>query len=73
MRIVDRLPRTQCDSCKRMIGCHLYCETDIENAYKLSLEELKLMIDEEYYDGGYGDYHEVEMIVRMIEELMSKL
>lgn len=26
-------------------------------------------IDEEYYDGGYGDYHEVAMIVRMLEQL----
>lgn len=26
-------------------------------------------IDDEYCDGGYGDYHEVAMIVRMLEQM----
>lgn len=33
-----------------------------------ALDELQDKIDYEYYDGGYGDYHEVEMITRMIKE-----
>lgn len=37
--------------------------------YNQALEDLKSKIDDEYYDGGYGDYHEVEMIVRMIEQI----
>ena len=35
-------------------------------------KNLEKRIDEEYYDGGYGDYHEVEMIVRMIEQLSKE-
>lgn len=46
---------------------------DRENkAYNQALEDLKNKIDDEYCDGNYGDYHEVEMIVRMIDELMKK-
>lgn len=37
--------------------------------YNKALDDIKTKIDDEYYDGGYGDYHEVEMIVRMIEQL----
>ena len=37
--------------------------------YNKALEDLKNKIDDEYCDGDYGDYHEVEMIVRMIEQL----
>lgn len=37
--------------------------------YNKALEDLQERIDEEYYDGGYGDYHEVDMIVRMIEQM----
>lgn len=37
--------------------------------YNQALEDLQKMIDCEYYDGGYGTYHEVEMIARMIEQL----
>lgn len=44
-------------------------EIEKNKSYNQALEDLQKMIDDEYYDGGYGDYHEVEMIVRMIERL----
>lgn len=44
-------------------------EKEKKEIYNQALEDLQKMIDCEYYDGGYGDYHEVEMIVRMIEQL----
>lgn len=37
--------------------------------YNSALNDVKDMIYDEYYDGGFGDFHEVEMIVRMIEHL----
>ena len=36
------------------------------------IDELLSRIDDEYCDGGYGDYHEVEMIVRMIQQLKEQ-
>lgn len=41
----------------------------LNKAYNQALDDLQREIDSEYYDGGYGDYHEVEMIARMIAEL----
>lgn len=40
-----------------------------DESYNQALEDLQNMIDNEYYDGGYGTYHDVEMITRMIEQL----
>lgn len=36
------------------------------------IEDIISKIDDEYYDGGYGDYHEVEMIVRMLEKMKGE-
>lgn len=47
-------------------SCSLCCGCE---QYERALADLKSKIDEEFYDGGYGTYHEVEMIVRMIEKL----
>lgn len=44
-------------------------QRDMNIAYNQALEDLQKMIDYEYYDGGYGTYHEVEMIIKMIEQL----
>lgn len=44
-------------------------QRDMHIAYNQVLEDLQEIIDEEYYDGGYGDYHEVAMIVRMLEQM----
>ena len=72
MTIEDILERTQFNKCDGTMGCHLYCRESLKNAYNLALEELQSMIDKEYYDGGYGDYHEVETISRMIKKLLIK-
>ena len=34
-----------------------------------AIDEAIKSIDDEYFDGGYGDYHEVAMIVRMLKQL----
>lgn len=34
-----------------------------------AIDEAIKSIDDEYFDGGYGDYHEVAMIVRMLNQL----
>ena len=43
-----------------------------DDGYQAALLDIKEKIDEEYFDGGYGDCHDVEMIVRMIDELAAK-
>lgn len=48
-------------------------QRDMNIAYNRALDDLQEIIDYEYYDGGYGDYHEVEMIARMIERLKQKI
>ena len=36
------------------------------------IDDIISKIDDEYYDGGYGDYHEVAMIVRMLEQMKGE-
>lgn len=54
------------EECSRFEECS---KEAYEDGYNKALEYLQERIDEEYYDGGYGDYHEVAMIVRMIEKM----
>lgn len=54
---------------EKNMGIQIYDSDDLKSAYNQALEDLKNKIDDEYCDGGYGDYHDVEMIVRMIEQL----
>lgn len=58
------------------MGIQIYDSDDLKGAYKQGrvdvLDELQSLIDCEYYDGGYGDYHEVYMIAKMIEELKEQ-
>lgn len=36
------------------------------------IDDIISKIDDEYYDGGYGYYHEVAMIVRMLEQMKGE-
>ena len=37
-----------------------------------TIDDIINKIDEEYYDGGYGDYHEVEKIVKLLENMRGE-
>lgn len=65
--------KEECDEEDSCFECAEKQLSEYENQiYNQALEDLQKMIDFEYYDGGYGDYHEVEMISRMIEKLKKQ-
>lgn len=37
-----------------------------------TIDECINAIDAEYYDCGYGDYHEVEMVVRLLKQMKGE-
>lgn len=76
----DIVRRLNSEDCELAIGLCLreYRERDCwlcilkeytNEVYNQALEDIKSKIDDEYYDSGYGNYYEVEMIVRMIEQI----
>lgn len=44
-------------------------DSDIRNK---TIDECINTIDDEYYDAGYGTYHDVEMVVRMLKNLKEQ-
>lgn len=53
--------------------CQPSCEEEIRaDARAKTIDECINAIDAEYYDAGYGTYHDVEMVVRMLRNLKEQ-
>lgn len=77
MTIDENYTKQLCDTvAKTIVNAFENLTIEDVNMYQLgynkALDDIKTKIDDEYCDGGYGDYHEVEMIVRMIEQLSKE-